>query len=231
MTKTHLTALLAALLAAGCSSTPTSPTPAPIIVVSPPVAVVPPVVMPPVVVAPTPNPLLSDPRFSMAFYRMFVAGALWERAPFIYIRTIDEHGTAVSPALIDQTAAAFINTTGQWSGGSFGVAGLERGTGTRQDTPGWMTVVWVSSMTGNQCGNWQTTRDNAHLITMNSGRADCTCGPLTAKHELGHAMGYLHTDGPNDIMAAVTAGSCDKPLSAREAFHARVAYSQPRPLF
>jgi predicted Zn-dependent protease len=48
----------------------------------------------------------------------------------------------------------------------------------------------------------------------------------TVKHELGHAMGFYHTDQPTDLMYAQYTG-CDKEPSEREQFHARVTYTQP----
>lgn len=220
--------LIAVLLCAGCSGSPTAPS-------APPVTVAPPVVVstPPVVVA---NPLLSDPRFDRAFFLQFRYGALdyptvaplafsrWTQPPLIYLRTVDDQGRAVSAGLLDQTAAAIINTTGQWTGGAFGVAGLERGTETRAGQSGWITVAWVTS---GRCGSTDAVGHDGATITMNHARPECTCGPLVAKHELGHALGYLHTDGGNDLMAATFQGVCDKPLSPREAFHAQVAYSLP----
>lgn len=221
------TALLLAVLAVGCSgSSPTAPT-APVATVTPPVVVAP----PPVAAT---NPLLSDPRFNAGFYRMFVSNTLhrWTQAPRVYLRTVDDGGNAVSAALLDQTAAALINTTGQWTGGAFGLAGMERGTGARQGEAGWITVGWNTS---GVCGGSTMTRTGpSHpqeilsvTIMMNHARPECTCGPLVAKHELGHAIGYDHTDSNGDLMVATFQGVCDKPLSAREAFHAQVAYSMP----
>lgn len=217
--------LILAVLAVGCSGSPTAPTP----VSAPPVASVPPVVTPS---TPTPNPLLSDPRFSAAFYRQFTSERLsrWTQAPQVYLRTVDDGGNPVSAALLGQTAAALINTTSQWAGGAFGLAGLERGTDTRTEQIGWITVGWNTS---GVCGRTALTRIgpthpqeiSSMTIVMNHARPECTCGPLVTKHELGHAMGYLHTDSDGDLMAATFQGVCDKPLSAREAFHARVAYS------
>jgi hypothetical protein len=221
----HLS-IVALLFAVGCSgSSPTAPTPPPV-VVTPPVIVVPPVVT---------NPLLSDPRFSLSFYRQLAHDSFehppgaqplrrWTRPPMIYLRTVDERGGAVNVRLLEQTAAAIINTTGQWAGGAFGVAGLERGTDTREGQPGWITAKW--STTG-VCGTVNGFGVEGVLITMNHLRPECTCGPLVVKHELGHAMGYYHTDSNNDLMATTFQGTCDKELSDREIFHARIAYSQP----
>lgn len=223
------------IVAAGCSSSPTAPTPPPVINVPPPVVVAPPVVTPPVVVAPPPDPLLSDPRFSLAFYRQMIQDAYelpnarrplyrWTRPPMVYLRTVDESNLPVDGRLLDQTAAAIINTTSAWAGGQFGVAVLERGTGTRAGQAQWLTVEWSRS---GGCGATNTPGVEGVVITMNHRRPECTCGPLVAKHELGHAMGFYHTDSSNDLMVATFQGVCDKPLSEREQFHARVAYNQP----
>lgn len=212
--------LTLALLAACNGRGPTAPTPVP-----PPV-----VVTPPVAVPPGTNPLLSDPRFDLAFYHQLTTRPLyrWNQAPRIYLRTIDDGGRQIDVRLLDQTAAAIINTTGAWTGGAFGVAGLERGTETRQGQAGWITVAWT---TVGICGGTTLTgvtssqEITSQQIVMNHARSECTCGPLVAKHELGHAMGYSHTDSDGDLMAATFQGVCDKDLSARERFHAQVAYT------
>lgn len=228
----HLTmpiVVIMVLLLAGCSS-PTAPSYVPPTIIN----------VPPVTVTPTPNPppvpntLLADQRYSVSFYRQFALSALdaggliqlrrWQRAPMIYLRTIDDQNRAVSGALLEQTATTIINTTSQWSGGAFGVAGLERGTGTREGQAGWITVKWSTS---GVCGLASDVGTEGLSITMNHVRRECTCGPLVIKHELGHAMGYYHTDSDGDVMASTFLGVCDKTLSDREIFHARVAYSQP----
>lgn len=228
--------IVAVVLSVSCSSSPTAPTPPPVVVTQPPAVVTPPVVSTPPVVptTPAPNPLLSDPRFSLAFYRQMIQDAYelpnarrplrrWTRPPYIYLRTVDDTERAVDARLLDQTAAAIINTTSAWTGGSFGVAGLERGTGTREGMAQWITVKWSTS---GVCGNANDVGAEGMIITMNWRRPECTCGPMVAKHELGHAMGYWHTDSQGDLMWGSTNGQCNKDLSDRERFHAQVAYGQ-----
>lgn len=215
-------AILLAVFVVGCSgSSPTAPSAVPPVVVAPPVTVTPPVVR---------NPLLDDPHFDLAFYRMFATRPLyrWAHAPSIYLRTIDNTGRAVDSRLLDQTAAAIINTTSQWTGGAFGVAGLERGTESR--STGWIQVNWSTEGVCGSTTTLQVAPDRALTsmsMTLNHLRPECTCGPLVAKHELGHAMGFNHTDSTGDLMAETFQGVCDKPLSDRERFHARVAYTLP----
>ena len=47
------------------------------------------------------------------------------------------------------------------------------------------------------------------------------------RHELGHALGYWHTDAPTDVMSAVTWISNVQQPSARERAHAAIAYARP----
>lgn len=221
--------ILAAVLFTACSPSPTAPSP----IVSTPVVTTTPATTPPVTTPRDDNGLTSDPRFSLAFYRMFALDAngetrvplrRWSHAPLVYLATIDSSGVSISSQLLDQTAAAIINTTAQWTGGAFGVAGLERGTGSRAGQAGWITVQWSTS---GVCGSTSLVGAEGTVITMNARRPECTCGPLVAKHELGHALGYYHTDRETDLMAVTFQGVCDKTLSDREVFHAKVAYSQP----
>lgn len=220
-------ALLLAVLAVGCSS-PTAPTPAP---VTPPVVIAP--MVPPVASV---DPLLSDPRYSASFYRDFALGAReggpyglrrQTQAPRIYLRTVDDAGVPIDAGTLDATAAALINTTGKLTG-VFGLAGLEQGTGTREGQAGWITVRWSDRAT-TYCGTAHIAGD---VLMLYPKTANCRCagGPAVrlraVKHELGHALGFYHTDSPDDLMF-IQSATCDKEPSPREVFHAAVAYGQP----
>jgi hypothetical protein len=230
--------MFSAMLAA-CGSSPTAPTP-----VTPPVAVVPPVVTPPVappVVTPPPAPAFppTDARFDLAFYRQFVHNALetpnqlqplrrQTEAPRIYLRTIDNAGNAMDAFTLNHTAAALETTTGALTG-QFGVAGVERGTETRVSQRGWITVEWAAEANPKACGSAAV---GGNLITLYPRTPGCRCagGPAvslsTIKHELGHALGYWHTDSRLDLMYYLFE-SCDANPSEREKFHAAIAYSRP----
>lgn len=236
------TAAVVLLATVGCSS-PTTPTPiAPVVNNVPAVTVTPPAVAaPPVVTAPTPDPLLSDPRFSLSFYRQLALDGYehpnflkpllrFKQAPRIYLSTIDDTNRAIDPVTLDQTAAALINTAGAMTG-AFGLAGLEQGTGTRANQPGWITVAWSTDPT-NLCGSSPFGVDGG-TITLYT-RTNCSCGgyrmaPRVVKHELGHALGFYHTDSRADLMwgGSWPVSQCDMTVTEREKFHMRVAYSQP----
>lgn len=228
-----LLVLVALLFVAGCSggNSPVAPTP-----VTPPVVVVPPVVTPPVTpTAPVFPP--TDSRFDLAFYRAFAhnsfEGPIYvlhrqAEAPRIYLRTVDNAGRTIDAVSLDRTAAALINTTGQLTG-AFGLAGLERGTDTRLGQRGWITVYWSDDVDPTACGRAQV---GGNLITLYPYTPRCRCDGLavsvrTVKHELGHALGFHHTGVRDDLMSGLADGKCDAEPSARERYHASIAYTRP----
>lgn len=175
--------------------------------------------------------------FDQAFYRQFVFDATngltvlrrQAQAPHIYVRTVDNSGAPIDSLTLDTTAAAISNVAGQLTGGRFGIAGLERGAGTRIGQPGWITVEWSRDTSTGQCG--RTGVFSGDLVTLFYLNRLCACGgssmrPGTVKHEIGHAMGFYHTDNPTDLMYPAS-GACDRNPSAREMYHAAIAYSRP----
>lgn len=230
------TVVLVALLTASCSgsSSPLAPTPPPRVPVTP----VP-------IVTPTPTPAFppADARFNQTFWDQFVHGS-WEHpgsldafsrlpaAPRLYLKTVDEAGLPIDAATLDIIAAALTGVAPTWTGGAFGLAGVERGTSTKEGLGGWITVKWPNPSLGAVCGR-STIGEDGGWIALNYRRQDASCAcqgsqmtAATARHELGHAFGYRHTDGPDDLMSVVNpTRPCDQVPSAREAYHAGVAYA------
>jgi hypothetical protein len=152
----------------------------------------------------------------------------------LYLKTIDEAGQPIDPVTLQTVEDAMRGVALTWGGGQFGLAGVERGTSTKEGQSGWITAKWASTDLGNFCGRSPVGVD-ATAIELNYRHA-CSCGsaskiyPTLARHELGHAFGYWHTDSGSDVMYGQQlqlVSQCDHLPSAREVYHAQLAYQSP----
>jgi hypothetical protein len=148
----------------------------------------------------------------------------------IYLRTQDDAGGAIDQVTLDTTERALIDSASTWAGETFSLAGVERGLRTKEQVPGWITVKWSSAPIIGQCGRSTVGVDGGYIELDASG--GCSCGmrtlvyPRLVRHELGHAMGYYHTDDPRDVMygRTITSDACDVLPSDRERRHAKFAH-------
>jgi hypothetical protein len=180
--------------------------------------------------------------FSLDFYRLFVRGGIegralevirrWTRAPSVFIKTVDESGAAMPAVLLDTVEQTVRETAPLYTGGRFGIATVERGTGTREGQAGWITIKWPTDATEDVCGRATVGPDGGYIEFLYKRGGTCSCGalatrPRTIRHELGHSFGYWHTDSTGDLMSEKGVAGCDGMLSERERFHAAIAYSRP----
>lgn len=150
----------------------------------------------------------------------------------VYIRTEDSSGHAIDATTLDTVERAIVESARVWSGNSFGVAEVVRGGGSKEKLTGWLTVKWSPVSLGVNCGRSTIGVDGGYIELNSSG--SCSCGtasliyPRLVRHELGHAMGYYHTDDAQDVMYGkpVAVDACDAQPSARERRHAAYAHQR-----
>jgi hypothetical protein len=179
--------------------------------------------------------------FDLSFYRQFVrngldaAGALeplrrWTTNPNLYLKTVDEAGAPIPGPTLDMVETAARAIVPVWTSQRFTVATVERGTGTRVGTAGWITIRWPAIVVNaNQCGRAPVSGGYVELEAHNP-RCQVwpwITSPSLVRHELGHAMGYWHTNAPTDVMSGTNWITNDQQPSARERAHAAIAYARP----
>jgi hypothetical protein len=187
---------------------------------------------------------IGDGGFDLDYYRRLVRddldhrGALkslrrWTRAPMVYLKTVDELGVPIDSPTLEAVAAALVDDPSAWTGGRFGISSVTRGTESRIGQPGWLTVRWIAPVEKDVCGRAQIGQEGG-WIEFNHRSQNCACGssrigPGFVWHELGHAFGFYHTGSSGDslVPALNQDAVCRQRPSARERFHASVAYSRP----
>ncbi|HKE84960.1 MAG TPA: hypothetical protein VKB50_14460 [Vicinamibacterales bacterium] len=177
--------------------------------------------------------------FDLGFYRFLVRNGFesptleplrrWVQSPMIYIRTVDDSEASIPNASLNLVASVLTDTLPRWTNQRFSVAGIETGTETREGKSGWLTVRWA--VTDARCGSAVVGRDGGYIELRSPRGTLCNCNGAirarTVRHELGHALGFWHTGDASDLMSGLSVAGCDQLPSARELYHANIAYSRP----
>lgn len=178
--------------------------------------------------------------FNLAFYRQFARNSL--EAPgslqrlrhqpptiTVYLRTVDEGGAAVDAASLATVRRVVTpDLIRAFSGGRVTLQAVEQGSEARPSAPGLVRILWRVTPLASGCGQATVGGDVLELVRSLS----CGCPstgmtfPTIVRHEVGHIMGFWHTEAPTDVMYGPRASACDLPLSAREAYHAAIAYQR-----
>lgn len=189
--------------------------------------------------------------FDLTFYRELVRNSTetpaaleplrrWRQTPQIYLKTVDEAGGPIDGPTLTLIEATIADMVPRWTSGALGVPVITRGTDTRVGASGWITIRFPAGNTiadGN-CGKSQVAQDGGwvelgyHDPSTSAGGCRVPGAVIawrTIRHEMGHALGFFHTDNVNDLMygGAWSLAQANALPSARELAHAAIAYARP----
>lgn len=133
----------------------------------------------------------------------------------IYIRAIDQAGVAIPEAQLESTRKALVDGATSLLGTS-ALGAVEQGSETRENVPGWITVLWPGINEGNLCGHAEVGGQRMWLNYKQTACGVCadpavTMRPRSVKHEpaampTGHrarntnaAIVYKRPNGNTDI--------------------------------
>jgi len=183
--------------------------------------------------------------FDPTFYRQLVRNSFdqpgtlqplrrWTTTPSVYLKTVDEAGEAIHGPTLNVIETTLKEAVPAWTSGALGTPAVERGTGSREGQSGWITIKFPAVATPGRCGTAQIGADGGwieleyHAVSGIMCRAPgSVVAPRLVRHEIGHALGFWHTDNPNDVMYGSQYMDWNAQPSARERYHAAISYRRP----
>ena len=187
------------------------------------------------------------PPFLPTLYRQLVRNGLesselypiyrWSAAPRIALSPFDDAGRPLPPEVMATIRATVPRAVAAWSGGVFEGVTLEETT-VPDWQDGWIVMHALRNESSDVCGRESFKYRGAGQIVM--ARIEltldaCACGsrkisPNTVAHELAHALGFWHAEGPY-LLTTNTGPGCssfeNEVITTAEATHARIAYARP----